>query len=57
MKLERGSWRNDMRLKSVGGGHDFRVFMRKSEDFPENFIHWTHSSAYGRQRRNSVAAL
>ena len=37
MKLERGSWRNDMRLKSVEGGHDFRVFMRKSEDFPENF--------------------
>jgi hypothetical protein len=37
MKLERGSWRNDMRLRSVEGGHDFRVFMRKSEEFPENF--------------------
>jgi hypothetical protein len=37
MKLERGSWRNDMRLRSVDGDHDFRVFMRKSEEFPENF--------------------
>ncbi len=37
MKLDRGHWRNDMRLRSVEGDRDFRVFMRKSEEFPENF--------------------
>lgn len=37
MRLERGHWRSDMRLKSIGGDEDFRVFMRKSEEFAENF--------------------
>lgn len=37
MKLDRGSWRNDMRLKSVEGDDDFRVFMRRNQKFPENF--------------------
>lgn len=29
--------RNDMTLKSKDGKHSFRVFMRQSDDFPENF--------------------
>jgi hypothetical protein len=29
--------RNDMTLKSADRKHSFRVFMRQSEDFPENF--------------------
>lgn len=37
MKLDRGHFRNDMRLKSVDGKLEFRVFMRRSEDLPENF--------------------
>jgi hypothetical protein len=37
MKLDRGHFRNDMRLKSSDGKLDFRVFMRRSEDLPENF--------------------
>ena len=37
LKLDRGHFRNDMRLKSTDGKLDFRVFMRRSEDLPENF--------------------
>jgi hypothetical protein len=37
MKFDRGSWRNDMRLASVEGDAEFRVFMRKNDKFPENF--------------------
>lgn len=37
MKLDRGHYRNDMRLKSADGKMDFRVFMRRNEDLPENF--------------------
>ena len=37
MKLDRGHFRNDMRLKSTDGKMEFRVFMRRSEDLPENF--------------------
>jgi hypothetical protein len=37
MKLDRGHHRNDMRLKSTDGKLEFRVFMRRSEDLPENF--------------------
>lgn len=36
-KLDRGHFRNDMRLKSISGESEFRVFMRRSEDLPENF--------------------
>ncbi len=37
MKLDQGHWRNDMRVKSIEGDREFRVFLRRSEDFPENF--------------------
>ena len=37
MKSERGYLRNDMALESPDGKHRFRVFMRQSEEFPENF--------------------
>lgn len=37
MKSERGSKRNGMVLQSQDGNHRFRVFMRQSEDFEENF--------------------
>lgn len=37
LRLDRGHFRNDMRLKSVDGDLEFRAFMRRNEDFPENF--------------------
>lgn len=37
LKLDRGHFRNDMRLTSADGKLDFRAFMRRSEDLPENF--------------------
>ena len=37
MKQDRGHFRNDMRLKSTDEKFEFRAFMRRSEDFPENF--------------------
>lgn len=37
MKLDRGHFRNDMRLKSTDDKLEFRVFVRRSEDLPENF--------------------
>lgn len=37
MKPDRGHLRNDMRLKSVEGDREFRVFLRRSADLPENF--------------------
>jgi hypothetical protein len=37
MKLDRGHFRNDMRLKSTDDKLEFRVFMRRNEDLPENF--------------------
>ena len=37
MKLDRGHFRNDMRLKSTDDKVEFRAFMRRSEDLPENF--------------------
>ena len=37
MKQDRGHFRNDLRLKSTDQKCEFRAFMRRSEDFPENF--------------------
>jgi hypothetical protein len=37
MKLDRGHFHNDMRLKSTDDKLEFRAFMRRSEDLPENF--------------------
>jgi hypothetical protein len=37
MRVERGTLRNDMRLVSEDGEHEFSAFMRVNEDFPENF--------------------
>jgi hypothetical protein len=37
MSLSDGHWRNGMKLQSEDGKHDFIVFMRKNEDFEENF--------------------
>ncbi len=37
MRVERGSRRNDMRLRSQEGELEFSVFMRVNDDFPENF--------------------
>lgn len=36
-QLYNGHWRNDMKLQSIDGEHDFSVFIRKNEDFEENF--------------------
>jgi len=37
MKLVGADWRNDCKLVAGGVEGEFSVFMRKSEDFPENF--------------------
>lgn len=37
MRIDGKMKRNDMTLKSVDGKHAFRVFMRQSDEFPENF--------------------
>ncbi len=37
MKLDRGHFRKDMRVKSTDDKLEFRVFMRRSQDLPENF--------------------
>jgi hypothetical protein len=37
MKLVRADWRNDCKLVANGIEGEFSVFMRRSEDFPENF--------------------
>lgn len=37
MLLSNGHWRNGMKLQCMDGQHDFSVFMRKNEDFEENF--------------------
>lgn len=37
MRLERGSFRNNMHLKSSDGKENFSVFIRQNESFPENF--------------------
>lgn len=37
IQLQKGHWRNDMKLHSDDGEYDFSVFMRKNEDFEENF--------------------
>ncbi len=37
LQLVNGHWRNDMKLQSDDGEYDFSVFMRKNEDFEENF--------------------
>ncbi len=37
MQLVNGHWRKDMKLQSVDEECDFSVFMRKNEDFEENF--------------------
>jgi len=37
MQLVSGHWRNDMKLQSDDEEYDFSVFMRKNEDFEENF--------------------
>lgn len=36
-RLVGADWRNDMRLVSAEHAGDFAVFLRQSEDFPENF--------------------
>ena len=33
IQLFDGYWRNDMKLQSADGEHDFSVFIRKNEDF------------------------
>jgi hypothetical protein len=37
MRIDGKMKRNDMALKSKDGQHAFRVFIRQSDDFPENF--------------------
>ena len=37
MRVDGKMKRNDMTLKSADGAHSFRVFMRQSEEFLENF--------------------
>lgn len=37
MTLERGNYRNDMILSSQDESLEFKVFIRKNVDFPENF--------------------
>jgi hypothetical protein len=37
LRPDRGHLRDDMRLKSEDGELEFRVFMRRSQDLPENF--------------------
>ena len=37
LQLVNGHWRNDMELQSDDGEYNFSVFMRKNEDFEENF--------------------
>jgi len=37
MRIDGRMKRNDMTLKSADGKHSFRVFIRQSDDFPENF--------------------
>jgi hypothetical protein len=37
LKLDRGHFRSDLRVKSTDAKLEFRVFMRRSEDLPENF--------------------
>lgn len=37
MYLDRGHWRNGMRLQSADGKYEFSAFMRKNRDFEENF--------------------
>ena len=37
MQLANGNWRNDMKLQSDDREYDFTAFMRKNEDFEENF--------------------
>ncbi|MHB1462558.1 MAG: hypothetical protein ACYC1M_14820 [Armatimonadota bacterium] len=37
MRAERGTIRNDMMLESEDGTNRFSVFMRRNEQFPENF--------------------
>lgn len=37
MRVDGKMKRNDMTLKSIDGKHSFRVFIRQSDEFPENF--------------------
>jgi len=37
MRLDGKMKRNEMTLKSLDGKHQFHVFLRQNEDFPENF--------------------
>lgn len=37
MRVDGKMKRNDMTVKSTDGKHAFRVFMRQSDEFPENF--------------------
>ena len=37
MRIEGKMKRNDMTLKSEDSNHSFRVFLRQSDEFPENF--------------------
>jgi hypothetical protein len=48
MRLDRGHFRNEMRLRSSDGNSQFRCFMRQSEDLPENFsIGWVFTPRDG----------
>jgi len=37
MKLDRGHYRNDMRMRSIDGSSEFRMFMRQNADLAESF--------------------
>jgi hypothetical protein len=37
MVLVHGSWRNDMELQALEGRHRFHVFMRRNDDFTDEF--------------------
>lgn len=37
MRMINADWRNEMRMASAHAEGDFSVFMRRNEDFPENF--------------------
>ncbi len=37
MRVDRGSRRNDLRLRTKDGQAAFHVFIRQNEKFPENF--------------------
>jgi len=55
MRSDRGHRRNDMRLSSQNGDHEFSVFMRINETFPENFT--IGLNYYPKDERGSLCLL